>query len=198
MLQRYLAGLFTGVSLLSVSSLSHAQCTKDTDCKGDRVCEAGSCVAPAAPLPVAPPPPQATAPLPESEPASRPDLVGAAPPPPPAREPDPPKMQRHSKGMMVGGIVMTSMAPVALFVAMIANLQQTACEGGELFSDRSFDDDCERYDKTIYGGLIVAAGLVGAGIPMIVIGGKKEPVGTASISPWVTPQGGGVGLRVDL
>ena len=35
-------------------------CTKDTDCKGERICEAGGCVAPqqsAAPLPPPPAPP---------------------------------------------------------------------------------------------------------------------------------------------
>lgn len=32
-------------------------CTKDTDCKGDRICEAGACVAPTASSPPAAPPP---------------------------------------------------------------------------------------------------------------------------------------------
>jgi hypothetical protein len=53
---------------------ARAQCTKDTDCKGDRICEAGRCVSPAhspaaatraqppAPPPIAPPPPPPPAP----------------------------------------------------------------------------------------------------------------------------------------
>ena len=46
--------------------------------------------------------------------------------------------------------------------------------------------------------LIVGGGLLAAGIPMIVIGGKKEPVGTATITPWLSRQGGGVGVRFDM
>jgi hypothetical protein len=40
--------------------------------------------------------------------------------------------------------------------------------------------------------------LAGAGIPMIVIGGKREPLGTARLAPWASPHGAGLGLRFDL
>lgn len=36
--------------------VAHAGCEKDTDCKGDRICEAGSCVNPTAAAPAAPAP----------------------------------------------------------------------------------------------------------------------------------------------
>lgn len=41
--------------LALVLMISLGQCTKDTDCKGDRICNAGECVAPAESPPPAPP-----------------------------------------------------------------------------------------------------------------------------------------------
>ena len=106
--------------------------------------------------------------------------------------------------MMAGGIVMVSFVPIALLVALVANSQQAVCETGSIYVNSNggvgtFEDqDCSDYDPTIYGALIVAAGLAGGGIPMIVIGGKREPAATASITPWATTQGAGIGLRLDL
>jgi hypothetical protein len=116
---------------------------------------------------------------------------------------DPPRRRRHSTGMMVGGIVMVSFTPIALLVAAVANAQQTTCELGSYDYDGvsggfSTGGDCDDYDPTIYGGLLSAAVLAGVGIPMIVIGGKKEPVATARITPWATAKSAGFGLRVDM
>ena len=107
-----------------------------------------------------------------------------------------PRMERHSTGMMAGGIVMVSFVPIALLFALVANVEQTSCEGGYYTSTPGIN--CGRFDTTIYGGLLTGAALLGVGIPLIVIGGKKEPVGTARITPWATPQGAGLGLRVEL
>jgi hypothetical protein len=194
---------------LLVASLSRAQCSKDTDCKGERICEAGACVAASAALP--PPPaapaavPPTTEPAPAPPPAASQDRVVAPRPlePPPAvMAPAKPKMQRHSTGMMVGGIVMTSLAPFALIVSLVADLEQNSCEGG-FFGEPTLDSngryrDCSSYDRAIYGGLLVGGGLLAAGIPMIVIGAKKEPVATATVRGWIGNGGGGLGLRVDL
>src|SRR5690349_15729158 len=57
MLARLTAGLSGMAGVLLISATSHAACTKDTDCKGDRVCEEGACVDPPANLPPPPPPP---------------------------------------------------------------------------------------------------------------------------------------------
>jgi len=175
----------------------------DTDCKGDRVCEAGACVTPA--LPPAPAAPSGAEPAVAPAPAPAP---AAAPPPPTYSVPlgtvedTRPKMQRHSTGMMAGGIVMVSFVPIALLAALVANSEQTSCENGYYFSlDGSSSGrgvNCDRFDATIYGGLLGAAVLAGVGIPLIVIGGKKEPVGTAQLAPWATPHGAGLGLRVNL
>jgi hypothetical protein len=85
---------------------------------------------------------------------------------------------------------------------LVANAQQSSCEAGYYFSSSGATSgpgiNCDRYDATIYGGLLSAAVLAGVGIPLIVIGGKKEPVGTAQLAPWATPHGGGLKLRFDL
>jgi len=199
-------GLLGGaLASLLFASGAYAQCSKDTDCKGDRVCDSGSCVTP--PLPAPPPAPNGAAP---ADPT--PSTAAAAPPPPappvatytgPAPVQDMrPKTQRHSTGMMAGGIVMVSFAPIAMFAVLIANMEKTSCEGGYFTSvdgsTTTHGVDCGRFDATIYGGLLSGAVLLGVGIPLIMIGGKKEPVGTARIAPWATPQGAGLGLRIAL
>ena len=73
----HLLRAFVVISVATAPGAALAQCTKDTDCKGDRVCENGMCVPPgerAAP----PPPPQYSPPPPppEARPVYRP-----APPP---------------------------------------------------------------------------------------------------------------------
>src|SRR3954467_12292459 len=61
----HLLRALVAVSVLAVPGVALAECTKDTDCKGDRVCERGVCVAPADRAPPArpeytPPPPPPT------------------------------------------------------------------------------------------------------------------------------------------
>jgi hypothetical protein len=82
----------SGASVLLVSTLANAQCTKDTDCKGDRVCEAGKCMSPAA-LPPAPPAPPGSE-TPAAAPSPPPPAEGAPSPqvePPSGAEASPPK-----------------------------------------------------------------------------------------------------------
>jgi hypothetical protein len=187
-----LQGFVAGSALLLVTSLSHAQCAKDTECKGDRVCEAGKCVTAPAAAPAAPAQYDAVpaAPVTTSAPATS---AGKEPPP---DAPAKPRMQRHSTGMMVGGIVMVSLAPVALVVAGVARLGKGICD---IDDERGCDDD---YDPTIYGSLLTGVVLLGVGIPLLVIGAKKEPVeenvAQATITPWLTPNAAGVGLRIDM
>jgi hypothetical protein len=104
--------------------------------------------------------------------------------------------------MMVVGIVMTSLSPVALSGALLAGLQQGRCER-ELLDETETEIDasernCSRYDAAIYGSLLAGGAMLAVGIPLLVIGGKKQPVATATVAPWVTVEGGGLGLRVDL
>jgi hypothetical protein len=87
-------------------------------------------------------------------------------------------------------------------VSLVANNQQNSCEtGGYIYNGSGFSSDnytdCDRYDASIYGGAISALVLVGVGIPLIVIGGKREPA-MARVSPWASPQAAGLKLNVDL
>lgn len=66
--------------LLAWSSVAEAQCSKDTDCKGDRVCEGGKCVSPPPATPVAPAAAAAPAPAPAAPPVAT-ETDGSAPPP---------------------------------------------------------------------------------------------------------------------
>lgn len=80
-------------ALMLLAGHAGAQCTKDTDCKGDRVCEAGKCTSPAPPVA----PNDAAAPAPTPAPSSQAaDAPGAsvapapdAPAAPHAPSPDP-------------------------------------------------------------------------------------------------------------
>lgn len=85
------AAAFVVVTSLTISA--HAQCTKDTECKGDRVCDAGRCAGPPPPASTAPP---AVAPAPARPPdavepaSSAPEVtVETTSAPRPAVTPDP-------------------------------------------------------------------------------------------------------------
>jgi hypothetical protein len=141
---------------LLVSGVAQAQCTKDTECKGDRVCEAGKCTAPAATTATPSEAPAATAPAAETS-ASPPD--GSATPaaadaertptsearkldlsapspssselPPAAITPlphDEPATRRRSKSAMVAGVIMVSAGPIALLGALAAKNAQERCD----------------------------------------------------------------------
>lgn len=95
------------LAALLVASAADAQCSKDTDCKGDRICDRGACVDAAAAKAKAPEPAPQPAPVPAPTPAPatkterRSPLGGRAseaqpaaipaPAPEPAPQPDPPK-----------------------------------------------------------------------------------------------------------
>jgi hypothetical protein len=150
--------LLSGVSVLLVSALANAQCTKDTDCKGDRVCDGGKCTSPLPPAPAAPPGSDAAAP-PGSDAAAPPGPgattdaapADAQPAPAPAAAPvdlqlqaspsemapagataplerDEPQTKRRSRGAMIGGIVMVSVGPIALLGALAAKNAQEQCD----------------------------------------------------------------------
>jgi hypothetical protein len=167
---------------------------------------------------VAPSAAPAAASAPTPAPAAAAPVATPVPAPPPVAAPTPeaarpyegsrivevtdtrPKYKRHSTGMMAGGIVMVSFTPIALLAAWVASIEQDQCEG-DYFGYNSTElrgVNCDRYDPTIYGGLISAAVLAGVGIPLIIIGGKKEPVTSAKVTPWATPQAGGVSVRFEL
>lgn len=101
-------------------------------------------------------------------------------------------MVRYSPVMMAAGIVMMPLAFGALFVAASDSLHIGSC--GD--STKSCDND-----GVVDGALFTAVGLVAVGIPLIMIGARKEPAKpktTAVVAPWATPTGVGIGLRIKM
>lgn len=170
--------------MLGSTSLARAQCTMDTECKGERICEGGKCVAPLAVSPL-PAPAAAAEPMPRTTPTPAPMAAPANPPPAPEK----PKLRRNSTGMMVGGIVMVSLSPVALFFAAIYGVAYATCS-----------HDCEGYETAAQVSLLSATVLAGTGVPLIVVGARKVPVetGGATLTPWLAPRAAGLGLRLQL
>jgi hypothetical protein len=226
------AGL-SGVAALLLSGAAAAQCTMDTECKGDRVCEAGKCTAPLPPAPAPAPPPGAEAPA--TDPSNPPPAVGAAAPPvepaaaapvpapvaaqPPRRAaalqepvpvvPDEPAVQRRSRPLMVTGIVMVSIGPLALLGALAASNSQDNCDEQleqdypDLMvptSEKYRLERCDGYSVPLYVLGIGGALLIGGGIPLIIYGGKNMPVKKAGLelTPWASPRAGGLKLRLSL
>jgi len=89
-----LIGLVSVLATLSSSSLARADCSKDSDCKGARVCEQGRCVSPP---PAAPPPPP---PLPMQPQAV---VVNPGADPMPAGSPEMPIDGVRVRGGVAGG-----------------------------------------------------------------------------------------------
>jgi hypothetical protein len=218
-------------SVLFFASAVHAQCAKDTDCKGDRVCEAGACRAPAvAPVEdangwgvgTAAQPAEAGGhaaasttdkPQPATPPVARTSTRSMAPRSGATLEMREPsadveqrpvkrKTERHSVGMMAAGIVMVSISPIPLLAGMIYSVEGMACRSSNLAIDGSdYDDGCDGYETAAIGLTLTSLALIGAGVPLIVIGGKRVPAKEpwrAEISPYATPDGVGFGLRLKL
>jgi hypothetical protein len=91
--------------------------------------------------------------------------------------------------MMVGGIVMVSLSPLALFFAGVYGLADAVCS-----------HDCAGYETAAQVSLASALVLVGTGVPLIVVGARKVPVdaAAATITPWIAPRAAGVSLRLQL
>jgi hypothetical protein len=107
-------------------------------------------------------------------------------------------MERRSVGMMAAGIVMVSISPIPLFAGMIYSLEGASCRG---FDSSDDDGNCLGYQSAAVGLTLTSLALVGLGVPLIVIGGKRVPAKEpwqAELSPYATPDGVGLGLRLKL
>ena len=85
--------------------------------------------------------------------------------------------------MMVGGIVLASLAPIVLYVGILNN---------ECSSSRS---SCSNQNLAV---VVTTLALLGVGIPLIVVGARRVPVTRVSVGPWLAPRQGGLHLRLDL
>jgi hypothetical protein len=107
--------------------------------------------------------------------------------PPPETPPLLRRGKRHSQAMFVTGIVITSLAPIGLLVTSVGLLCGLTVTGP--------NSGC---GDVIIGGLVTTAIFTGVGVPLIVVGAKRDPVAIGRIAPWVTPRAAGVSLRFDL
>jgi hypothetical protein len=105
-----------------------------------------------------------------------------------------PKAKRHSTGMMVGGIVVTSLSGISFGVAMLGALCGVSVDGSQGSESHSSCDGSSLF----LGGMAVTGILLGVGIPLIVVGAQREGAPSASVAPWVTPTSAGLGLRLNL
>ena len=219
---KHLISSLAVVSIGLSSAYAHAQCTKDTDCKGDRVCDAGACQSPAR---VKPPDPNgwdvgaataetADAANPEEKASAVPPAAVSAPPAPPAKSgaaletrgaasggeerSEPPKMVRRSPGMMAAGIVIVSIAPIPLFMGALYALDGLGCGSGY---DEPYERDCSEHSGEAAALTLMSLAMVGIGVPLIVMGAKRVPAKQpwqAAVLPFATPGGAGIGLRFKL
>jgi hypothetical protein len=160
-------GLVLVALAVSVTGVARAECSKDTDCKGDRICDGGQCTA----LPAA---------ARESRAAERERFFDED------ETSEKPKVKKRigNRGLMIGGIVLASAAPVVLGV-------------GVATTPRCGDSACDFGTRLLAFGL-VSLGMVGAAVPMIVIGAKRVPVRTVAVGPLLAPDLAGLQLQLRL
>jgi hypothetical protein len=122
--------------------------------------------------------------------------------------PEQPKTMKRSRGAMVTGIVLSSIAPFALLGAYSAGESQELCD--QELEDRypnhvvpSYERDaverCDEYTTTMWVLGVSGVVLLAAGVPLIIYGAKTVPAPKqARVLPWASPTGGGLRLRLDL
>lgn len=175
-----------------------AECTKDIECKGERVCVEGACVDPPARVPA--PASSPTAALPEAPGA---EAIPDNPPRP--KTPEAPRMVRRSDALFFGGIAALGLAPVGLVVAVANVLAKDNCQtDGEgampasvAYPVGSPRPKCTSYDGIILGSLATSFVLGGGGLAMLLVGGEKVPAAkeAAQIRPWFSPTTAGLSLQ---
>lgn len=157
-----------GVALVGVamfvSGVARAQCSKDTDCKGDRICNDGRCTAPSESAG-------------QSPATQQPQLLEQAT--------EKPKVKKRigNPGLMVGGIVLASAAPIVLAVGIVT----TPCDASR----------CDFGSRFATFGLVSLA-MIGAAIPMIIVGAKRVPVQSVAVGPLLAPKLAGLQLQLRL
>ena len=163
-----------------VGAVARAECTKDLDCAGEQICEAGQCTEPkpsTAASAVAPPV------------VGAPRVISVESPP----VQESPRFERRSVPLIAGGAIAAVAGLIGLGVGVLSSGATCYRELGDEFKV----EHCERspdYVAYAVGGILFAGG-----IPMMIIGGKKVPAEPeARVTSWVSPQGGGLVLKLSL
>lgn len=105
--------------------------------------------------------------------------------------------------MMTAGIILTAAAPVVLVAGVMAStsaLDTCQAEARLGSGGASGLEDCDNASAgRIIGVLVVSTIMLGAGIPMIIIGAKKvpnTPASNALLVPYAAPGRAGLALRL--
>jgi hypothetical protein len=154
-------------AILSVSTLARAECSKDTDCKGDRVCTASVCVDPQ-PAVVASPDPASSQASPVAQQAASPPVVAA-----PTKQHG---QARKSAPHRASGGMTTTGASLFVFGLVLA-----AAGGGMMYigatqAQCSDGETCSTVWKAGIGVLALGGVLTIVGLSVWVVGGSEDRV----------------------
>jgi hypothetical protein len=176
------------------------------DCKGRRVCDAGQCTGPAPSDASEAPGDTTRAPRVGAVPVDAPPAPEKATDPRPIPPPRERAMHARSTPLVVAGVVAVSLSSIGLYVTYGASIIA-------VFGNRDYYSRSEREDarNIAIGFGVGTALLIGAGIPMIVIGSKRVPDteerdtaarpsnrAEAMLAPWAGPEGAGLRFGVTL
>jgi hypothetical protein len=182
------------LGLLGWASSARAQCTKDTECKGDRICNEGVCMdPPASRQALAPPGPTFvigadSAPAPPSS-GAIPDS-GSLPAQSfvPATEP-------HDRTMATIGLVLTAMGAATLVTTVILLVKGAAEHRASLnaFCDNDVCSAAADAQNSAGEALLTAGtvtglatiALLGPGIPLFFLGRHQLPARSQTTAWWV-------------
>ena len=223
MVNRVSGPVLLAMALLLVTAGATAECTKDTDCKGDRVCDAGACTAPAAApagsengwgTPAADATPNPAGPSATADAVAHPADANAAGSPPARPSTDAaaqanllePVMRPKSVPLVVLGVVALSASAFTFYGAYALANVALLCD----IHDHS-RSECRDYGKVAIGLGVATVALIGVGLPMTVIGAKRVPAKEqpksalrrlngpeAALLPFVTPDSAGMRFQLSL
>jgi hypothetical protein len=174
---RALAGVAVVIAVSCAAGRAGAQCTKDTECKGDRVCRDGACADPT----------PAAAPVGERPPAATTEPV--------ATEPRSPAMRTTGIVLTVaGGASLVAAVVLAIDAASERHTLDATCPSHICPSSQSSlisESDTLASASTVTA--ICAVALLGAGIPLYFVGRHEVPASRRSA--WWIPREVSTDLR---
>jgi hypothetical protein len=94
--------------------------------------------------------------------------------------------------LLVAGIVTTT---VGLVGTVAGNLGSGSCRD---VVNTDQETNCRVAQDARTSFTLIGLALVVAGVPMLLVGTKREPVPTVSVAPWVSHQHGGLQLQLRL
>jgi hypothetical protein len=175
----------SALAVLCASALAQAECSKDVDCPGDQICVNDSCTEPSdTPLV-----PSAAAEPNAPRVISSPRVISVEIPPLEVQ----PHLERRNLSLVLGGAIATAVGLAAVGVGVASSGSTCYYELGDGFQV----EHCERSPN--YAAYAIGGVLIAGGIPLIVFGAQKVLVRPeAQVAPWLSPQGGGLALRLTL